>query len=466
MSDGEPKSMASPTLTWSRGSGSRLEKYPNILNILKLGTGFFFTFAAYINAQNLMPQVLKELGYETLGFVCLAVLYASFGISCVFAPGLLKYCNERHALAFATIWYTCFSFCGVLPASCAECSSGIIIAVMVSASVLVGWSGGFLWVAQGAILAKNSPQYHVDLYASVFQTVRQSGLVVGPLVASALVSTPLVFFIVMGMISLVGTLVLTTIRPPTPHPSIPLHSSSKNESLRHIIEPMSSFVRTDPRARRIAIYAMILGVMYTAASCVVPMFAATNQQKALLFTLQGVGNFTGALSFARLSGFIGRRLATLLASSLTSCALVLFVLSPKIGLLGEGASFQLALVASFALGTGNSIHFTNLSASIVAAVHDKAGVGFATSSLINGFTSVVAFSVLPILSYTTAVAVCFTLQCLCTVYLLFQRSFYQTLVLPGSTYPESKETTRAADLNDMDVSVAPPDGKLQVETSA
>ena len=69
---------------------------PNHLGkVLYLGVCFFLIFGAFQSFQNIISDMYDRYNYKGFGQITIWVLYASYGISNVFAPAVLKRIGYR-----------------------------------------------------------------------------------------------------------------------------------------------------------------------------------------------------------------------------------------------------------------------------------------------------------------------------------------------------------------------------------
>lgn len=428
-----------PALEASDNEGVAHVDYLNLANIVKLGVGFLLVFTAVFALENLAPQLLRDLGFGGLGFVSVAVIYATHLISCFLAPTVLQNLNERRALPIATLFYALYCASGLLPATCPHCSRIYIVAHIIIASALFGFSAAFVWVPQGAIMTLNAPQEHVNTYMTIFQSLFQTTGLVASVISSFIVHSPPLFFAVFTGISLAGTAVLATIQPNKLHASIPRRSRVDKgpATLLDAVRPMLRFIAGDRRARAVSAYSFLVGVLFIATPiCVVSMFAPDTAGTTKLLTGIGSGRLFTGLIFGRLSDAVGRLPVMLIASYLEAMSLLSLAVSSAFG---SGGGDGIALAATVPLGLGNGLQFANLAACITAAVHDEAYAAFATQQSFICCGAVAAVVVLPQISRNVAIAVCISVQVAVAAFLCSQPSFFRTLAVSEEDPREQPE---------------------------
>jgi len=90
--------------------------YTNIGSGTILGLGFLCLFTAFNTCQNFASKVLKDDGFENLGFTTLAVLYCVFAFVSFFAPVIVNKINRINvSLSIGALCYTFWIVCFLLP---------------------------------------------------------------------------------------------------------------------------------------------------------------------------------------------------------------------------------------------------------------------------------------------------------------------------------------------------------------
>lgn len=180
----------------------------NVLIVVRLGVAFFFLFAAYNSAQNLVTSLLPD----GLGFVSLCVIYSAVCTMKPFVPLLLTRVDLRWAMSGGALLYATYL--------------GSLIqinywAVCVTAGLL-GIGGAVLWTAQGAFLTSLSRNEergkNVGLFWGIFSTSGIVGNLASFFVLHYTNINPSYLMIGFTVLAVIGAIVLATLRKP--HESI------------------------------------------------------------------------------------------------------------------------------------------------------------------------------------------------------------------------------------------------------
>ncbi len=102
---------------------------------------------------------MKDLGFDNLGFINIAIIYMAFTIASLFASRINKALGTKMTLFLSALTYTIWTFCFMLPAYRFETKSSekdgkpaisdltIKVTSLLSATIL-GVGAGPLWVSQ------------------------------------------------------------------------------------------------------------------------------------------------------------------------------------------------------------------------------------------------------------------------------------------------------------------------------
>ena len=117
--------------------------------------GFLILFTAFLSCQSISAKIMKDLGFENLGFVNLAVLYLSFSFSALFAPGINRFLGTKKTLLFGGLTFCFWILCFLLPAYKQETKAdddgiygdAVIRVLNVASAAVLGFGSGPLWVS-------------------------------------------------------------------------------------------------------------------------------------------------------------------------------------------------------------------------------------------------------------------------------------------------------------------------------
>lgn len=88
----------------------------NIDKVLVLSFGFVILFTAFLSCQNITAKIMKDLGFEGLGFINLALIYLSFGCTSLLASKINSVLGTKLTLCFSGFTYAIWIASFLLPA--------------------------------------------------------------------------------------------------------------------------------------------------------------------------------------------------------------------------------------------------------------------------------------------------------------------------------------------------------------
>ena len=114
----------------SKETQPRKNEWQNLKATLMLYFGFFITLFAFFSSANVYSKILKDRGYGSLGFIGLAVLYSSMGITSIFAPSIAGLMSNQRALQIGGLSFTIYVVSGLV--ACWDgVSEGLVIFAVV-----------------------------------------------------------------------------------------------------------------------------------------------------------------------------------------------------------------------------------------------------------------------------------------------------------------------------------------------
>ena len=134
----------------------------NMPQVITISFGFLLLFTAFISSQNISSKIMKDLGFDNLGFINIAIVYLTFAGMSMFAIPVKRKLGTRITLAVSTLTYALWIAAFLLPAykyeyieeNGAEAAelvgifdNRIITAVTIVTAVLLGLGAGPLWVS-------------------------------------------------------------------------------------------------------------------------------------------------------------------------------------------------------------------------------------------------------------------------------------------------------------------------------
>lgn len=88
----------------------------NFSNLTILSLGYMMLFTAFNTCQNLSAKVMKDNGFDNLGYYSIAILYFCFSICSFFATAIVnKIGNIRISMSLGALCYSFWVLCFILP---------------------------------------------------------------------------------------------------------------------------------------------------------------------------------------------------------------------------------------------------------------------------------------------------------------------------------------------------------------
>lgn len=88
----------------------------NLDRVIFISFGFMIQFTGYSAVLNITPKILKDLGYNNLGFINLSTINIVFAISSLFAAPIIKKFGALKVLFFSSLSYPIWIFTFLAPA--------------------------------------------------------------------------------------------------------------------------------------------------------------------------------------------------------------------------------------------------------------------------------------------------------------------------------------------------------------
>lgn len=140
----------------------------NFCNLTILSVGYMLLFTAFNTCQNLSGKIMKDNGFDNLGYYSLALLYFCFSICSFFATAIVnKIANIKLSLAIGALCYSFWVLCFILPSFYAQftadnddrinswyMSRGLITFLTLFTASINGAGAGILWTAQGKYVSE------------------------------------------------------------------------------------------------------------------------------------------------------------------------------------------------------------------------------------------------------------------------------------------------------------------------
>ena len=122
-----------------------------------ISAGFCFLFIAFNSADNLAAKVMKDDGFDNIGFYSMSLLYLAFAFGSFFSSAIVNKIGERLSLFIGGLCYFFRIVCFLLPAYYSSypeeqekifiLKSGFIDFMILFSSAINGLGSGILWTS-------------------------------------------------------------------------------------------------------------------------------------------------------------------------------------------------------------------------------------------------------------------------------------------------------------------------------
>ena len=73
-------------------------------------------YTSYFTCQSIAPKIMQDLGYGSIGFINLAIIYLSWSIFSLFSVPVTNALGFRTSLFLSSAFYALWAFIFILPA--------------------------------------------------------------------------------------------------------------------------------------------------------------------------------------------------------------------------------------------------------------------------------------------------------------------------------------------------------------
>ncbi|KAI1884668.1 hypothetical protein AGOR_G00228790 [Albula goreensis] len=192
-----------------------------VFNVVILGIGFLLIFTAFTTCGNIEQTVIKHVENQTFvgsGYHSLGIIYGVFSVSNLFAPTVVAILGPQITMFLSGILYSGYIAVFILPATWS----------LYFTSVLIGVGAAMLWTAQGHFLVQNSDAATINRNTGVFWGLLQCSMLFGNLyiyidwngITEITDSNRKTMFMVLLVVSVLGTLCFVVLRKPPPQEEI------------------------------------------------------------------------------------------------------------------------------------------------------------------------------------------------------------------------------------------------------
>ena len=109
---------------------------------------------AFFSSANSSAKVLRDCGFENLGFYSLSMLYLNFGLSSLWTPMVVKKICPKRAMVIASLFYSLWIISLALTSAALKnetiiemLSYNSIVVIVLGVSFVSGAGCSLLWIA-------------------------------------------------------------------------------------------------------------------------------------------------------------------------------------------------------------------------------------------------------------------------------------------------------------------------------
>ena len=167
---------------------------------------------------------MKDLGFDKLGFYSLSVLYVMSTIGSFLNAPLVTRLGPKYSMFWGALCYFFWIICSLFPATSTYDNgrglfifkSGFIYTIMIFSAGVNGLGASILWVGQGNYIAQCASEENKGRFFSLFWFIFMWQQIVGNLLGAFVLGSfsKVVFFIIMSILSFVGSMTFLFLRTP------------------------------------------------------------------------------------------------------------------------------------------------------------------------------------------------------------------------------------------------------------
>ena len=202
----------------------------NIGQVTLLSVSFLFLFTAFNTCQNFSSSVLKQDGFDNLGFTSVAVLYLFFGIFSFFSSAIVnKIGTINISMSLGAMCYTFWIVCFLLPSFYADLSDtdkenppwflskNLITVMLLLTAAINGAGAGILWTAQGKFISECACAENKGFFNSYFWAIFMASQVSGNLIGGLVLKyggKKTTLFLIFSCLAIAGSFMMCFLRMP------------------------------------------------------------------------------------------------------------------------------------------------------------------------------------------------------------------------------------------------------------
>jgi len=201
----------------------------NLFRVVYLGICFMVLFTSYFAGQNLMTQIYKQLGYNSLGAICFFFIIATFGLVSVLASHYYKMISARIGIIYGGAAYIGFIFAGALSTYCYKyesdtyfCSSVFLYPFNIITAMLLGAGSAFLWLCQSTYVNACADEETRGTYSGIFESIFQVSQILSGIIATIVLGylDQFSFYVILVLFAVISVIMLSYIKHPVPYTDV------------------------------------------------------------------------------------------------------------------------------------------------------------------------------------------------------------------------------------------------------
>eukprot|EP00347_Sterkiella_histriomuscorum_P022750 403337297 len=202
-----------------------MSKYQNFGKLTHISGGILLMYIAFNSASNLQSQIMDTDGFGQMGFYILAVLYLFMGFGSLLSTAIINKYGSRKCMIAGGIGNVQWILMTILAAEqerkvnedLIEDPNIYVTALLFLSTMINGLTVGILWTCANNYVARCSSIQNKGFAFSYFWTFYMTSQILGNMIAAYTLNTmsQTSFFLIMGGIALMGTLVFVCLQQPT-----------------------------------------------------------------------------------------------------------------------------------------------------------------------------------------------------------------------------------------------------------
>jgi len=195
----------------------------NLKRVVYIALCFMVLFTAYVATQNLISTIYKQLGYSSLGQICIFFVCGTTGVVCTVATHYNKKISLKTGLIAGGSGIVALIMAGAITTFCNDfnveggiCTPFLIAVMNILAATTVGFGGAFLWLGQAKYVNDCSDDETKGLANGTFWSLFQTNQIIGSALATIVLGqfSAFSFFCLLLIFAVSALVMLNFVQPP------------------------------------------------------------------------------------------------------------------------------------------------------------------------------------------------------------------------------------------------------------